>query len=238
MAQVLPYVQSPLEQLTPYIGQLGEGVREIGTKIANNRKSENFNKIINDPNSSDIQIANAFSQLPKDIKESSGPLYTQALRNRGQAAQQAGKVNEGLNTQGFKSSASRLRELLPKTGSSVFVSFPGTQTYQDRAEFDKLGFLLADNVYTHFNKGALTDKKFDYVKNELAPQAGLLQGENEARISALERIAGLPPDIDPEKLDSIIDKEVKSVKKSGKNKPTLNELFPYEGELSPSGLPQ
>ena len=52
----------------PYIGQLGQGVRDIGTKITSNRKSENFNKIVNDPNATDIQIATAFSQLPKDIK--------------------------------------------------------------------------------------------------------------------------------------------------------------------------
>lgn len=216
MAQVLPYVQSPLEQLMPYIGQLGQGVRDIGTKIQTNKKTENFNKTVNDPNATDIQIANAFSQLPKETKEFSGPLYTQAIKARGEQAKKSQELQQ--TREGLKSSIDFLEEALPYTGArfgggkALLRNVPGTEAFAKAKEFDSTGFWVTDNVYTHFNKGTVSDAKLELIKKDLSPRSDLFESENRARINSLKRIMALPADISKEKFDAIVDKEVKSVK--------------------------
>ena len=68
MVQILPYVQSPLEQLTPHIAQAATHVTEGFKKQRENRLIQANEKILNDPNSSVIQKNAAFSKMPLDYK--------------------------------------------------------------------------------------------------------------------------------------------------------------------------
>jgi len=85
MVQVLPYNPSPLEQLTPYLSQISQQIGEAYTKRAENQKAQQNYSILNDPNSTPIQKAMAFSKLPADTKKSSSPVWASILGPQAQS---------------------------------------------------------------------------------------------------------------------------------------------------------
>lgn len=94
--------------------------------------------------------------------------------------------------------AKRLHELLPQAGytKSHMTYYAGgalnRQQAQDREEFDKQGFLLADKAFTKFNKGTITKEKLQYIKDEMAPNSKYTDRTNLGRMKALETVLNLP----------------------------------------------
>lgn len=142
--------------------------------------------------------------------------------------------------EGLRTSLDTLDQLIPYTGSTGvgnIESILGAEggkagtwgglrrgSVEARKQFDALGFWSADQVYTHFNKGTMSESKLNQVKKNLAPRADLSERENKARINAMRTISNLPKDIDSKKLDKIIDQETTKVQ-SFKSKKSLEEIW-------------
>lgn len=94
-------------------------------------------------------------------------------------------------------------------------SLPGTEAYGKRKEIDASGFWAADQIYTHFNKGQISEQKLKVIQNDLAPRAGLTQKEFKARVSAMRRISALPRNAPRTVVEKEIEKERKALKKIG-----------------------
>jgi hypothetical protein len=84
---------------------------------------------------------------------------------------------------------------------------------QTREEIDNTGFWTTDKIYTHFNKGQISNVKLKLIQEKLAPHSGLSEREYKARVSALRRIANLPPDAPKYVVDNMIEREVKTLNK-------------------------
>jgi hypothetical protein len=130
----------------------------------------------------------------------------------------AKKQTEG--TAGLGESLDWLDDNLKYTGTKTvpgFSSFTAGGLRRDvvekREEFDRLGFLAADQVFTHFNKGVINKDKLKLIQNDLAPNSNNSERVNKARIAALRRIAKLPKNAPAEAVNKAIDKEVAAQKK-------------------------
>lgn len=127
--------------------------------------------------------------------------------------------------QGFQNVFDELEELFAYGG----MDFPGMKSgtiwglnreaVEKREELDKLGFWVADKVYTHFNKGTVTDKKFNEIKKELAPNSKLSERKNRGRMRALQLISNLPSNINQKAFDKFVDKQIAEVNKIPGNAP-------------------
>ncbi len=235
MVQVLPAVPSFGEKLANVLGQAGSDVAQGFIQRNQNQKDQ---EIINsfDPNASPIDQIRRFSQLSPQKQQALTPLLQQYLKTQGtqQAAQQKQEA-EALKKQeesaGLKNALDFLDENIEYSGTKYipgFKSFTAGGLKRDvvekRAEIDSTGFLAADQIFTHFNKGTISKDKLKVIQNDLAPKSNLSERENKARINALRRMANLPKDISPEKFNKILDKEVKSAKK-GDTKPSIEEIL-------------
>lgn len=134
-----------------------------------------------------------------------------------------------------------LDENLKYTGSTGFPGLfagntenflgqiPNTEAYEKRQEFTNTGWWVTDKVYTHFNKGVISDKKLKIIQEELAPRGDLFQSKNKARIAALRRLYNLPKNISSAAFDKQLEREVKAVKKipspEGQELPPLESFF-------------
>lgn len=94
---------------------------------------------------------------------------------------------------------------------------------QTRAYVDAEGFWLADQTYTHFNKGTMSEAKLEQVREKLAPNSSNSEREYIARLDAIQDIIGLPKDIPSEKLDKYIDQKVKEVQKVGEKEKNIEQ---------------
>lgn len=135
--------------------------------------------------------------------------------------------------QGLKDTLNQLEEDIPYTGTAIFGkksffgNIPGTEAYQKREEFDSSGFLAADKVFTHFNKGTISKEKLKKISEDLAPRSDLSEKKNIARIASLRRIMGLPKDISEKKLDQFIAHEKKrmGIESPSQERPPLESFY-------------
>lgn len=242
--QMLPQQPSFGSQLG---SQLGSGISQgIGESLGNYFKQKQNARALEGLKPFYLEAG-----LPEDQFESfknSGlsaseatPLLKEGISNRQQAAikQQEQQQKALLEQQkeekelsGLKSTLKQLREDIGYTGAripgkSFFGDIPGTEAFGKRKEFDAAGFLAADTVYTHFNKGTISEAKLEVIKNDLSPNSKFSERENLARINALERIMGLPSNTPPEKVDKIIEHEKKRVSDASGSKiqRTLMDIF-------------
>ena len=102
----------------------------------------------------------------------------------------------------------------PETGKPM----SNLEIKEIREGIDATGLWLADKVYTHFNVGVINKPKWEDLKNRFAPRADLPASINRARIAALERIMGLPPDAPVGAVDKMINAENKALTKIEKAK--------------------
>lgn len=159
-------------------------------------------------------------------------LVQNSMKQRGSA-----KDSESEEFSGLKNSLDWLDENIGYTGNKYIPftkSFTGgglnRETVGKRAEYDSAGFLAADQVYTHFNKGTISEAKLELIKKDLAPNSNLSERENKARVSALRRISNLPKNTNSKAVDKLINQELTAVKKisdhENKNKKLdLNQFF-------------
>jgi len=99
----------------------------------------------------------------------------------------------------------RLQQLINKLGSQ-----PGNKEMSD--ELDTLGFWYTDKIYTHFNKGVISNIKFKNLKDTLSPNSSDRPETARAKLRSLNVIAGLNPDISPKNFDKVLDSQIKKVK--------------------------
>lgn len=152
-----------------------------------------------------------------------GLLKNQGMQHKQLAKQQETVAKEAKDTQGLAETLDFLDENIDYVGntklpwSKSFLSegpLPlNRKGVETRADIDSSGFLAADQVYTHFNKGQISEFKLELIKKELAPNSKLSEREYKARISALRRISKLPRNAPQSVVDKTIDKEIKAVKK-------------------------
>lgn len=118
--------------------------------------------------------------------------------------------------------------------NATWGKIPWTEAHAKREELDKLGFLVADKIFVKFNKGVLSTPKFQYVKEELAPNASMSDASRNGRIRALKVFSGLSPDISPEAFNAVADRQIAQIKKidqqegkkSSNKRLSLDELIP------------
>jgi hypothetical protein len=148
------------------------------------------------------------------------------------------KSTSQTEQQGLSNALDWLEDNIEYTGST---SIPFTKSFsadlpltmnreglQKREEFTKTGFWATDQVYTHFNKGQISEAKLEVIKNDLSPKAELSERVNKSRIAALRRIANLPRNAPKEVVDKKINQELKAMKKiesSGENRPPIESFW-------------
>lgn len=243
MVQILDRAPTGAER---FLGGLQQSLPAISDLIMQHEKQKNLNKIIGPlmERGQDGSMGSGkgptwetlltlASSGHKDIADVLAPyVASQAKQQQEMATEERQKVAQ---QEELRPSIERLEELIPRTGmrlpftKSFFGNVPGTQAFEERKEFDTLGFLVADKVYTHFNKGTVSEAKLEQIKQNLAPRADLSERENAGRINAIKKIMNLPPDISKKNFDKVVDQELKKVgvqadKKSEKRK-SLDEIF-------------
>lgn len=230
MPQVLPQVPTFAERLggrlEQAIGQGIQGYKQHKRTLADQKVLE---AIGSNPNSSAMDYITGFSKLSPEAQKTYTPIIQSLLNNQGRADAQRVKVEgkaaekaaekEEL-TQGLNQSLDWLENNVSYTGSQWVPYSDSERTrewstdreaVQIRKEYDTTGFWAADQVYTHFNKGQISEAKLKVIKNDLSPRGDLSERENKARIASLRRISNLPSDASKEKVDKVIDAEVKKV---------------------------
>jgi hypothetical protein len=233
MVQVLPYVQTPLEQLTPYItqaaGHVGTAIRQHGINKSDQSILAQLQSQTQDGQVSPVNFYTQWGKLSEGARKKYEPFLQSHLRTQEAQAKEEIKTRGALNKEEAEKKVlqkeigtglDRLEELSSKyvgnynIKNKLLGELPFTETAEKREELDKLGIWEADRVYTHFNKGVLNQAKWNDVKNQFAPSTKNTHAQNKARINALREIIGLPPGISSAKLDKIIDKEVDKIKKT------------------------
>lgn len=154
-----------------------------------------------DIKSDDIKGLLSLGADPKDILDFSLKLNEQNQLSEKQKENQ--KEDEIL-----KNAFSNIESLIPYSGIKTIPgmkSFTGgglnRRAIQKREQFDREGFLLADKIFTKFNKGVINKDKLKVIKNEMAPNSKLSERVNSARIDALKTMSGLPQDATNEQFD-------------------------------------
>lgn len=241
MVQVLPAVPSFGDKLAQVLGEAGVNIAEGFQQRSVNKKDQTIldqiSEGISSGKMSPVQAIIASQGLSKDKRKDFsagyGPIAKEQVKvSKEQAKVSAATAEKDAAKQELVPAFKRLRELVPYGGKfgvkSVMGKIPFTEAAGKREELDTLGVWAADSVYTKFNKGTLSEVKWDDVKSRFAPHSGLSDVENEARINAMETIIGLPADISADKMESVIKSQEKMIesaekKSSGKYKFKQNE---------------
>lgn len=189
-----------------------------------------------DPNIAASFAANIYKQ--KEASKASNQA-AQAKTQEALMKQQAAEQEKEQEYEGFQNAFDSLDDLLPYAGQlwgkslGAGDSFPiNRKAIEKREQFDKLGIWLTDKVYTHFNKGTMSDAKLELIKEEMAPRVKLSERANRGRINALKTIANLPSDISKSELNKVINDQLKEVRKIPEGVPSkeAKEKYP-EGTI-------
>jgi len=227
MVQVLPYVPSFLERMAPQIKDTASGLVQGYQKYKNKKQDETILEQLKNKDVADIDYPTLWSKLSPEAREIREPFLKSALninesgakeRSKSEAKSIADTKEKDLERQELKQVFDTLKNDIEYTGSifgakSLIGRIPGTEAFEKRKQFDALGFLAADKVFTHFNKGTVSKDKLAVIRDDLSPKANLTERENKARIKALETIMGLPPETSESKLDAVVKKEKAKLKK-------------------------
>ncbi len=87
------------------------------------------------------------------------------------------------------------------------------KAYETRKEITNRGFWTTDKLYTHFNKGTITDAKLELIKKELSPRGDISPEDNRARINALKSMMKLPKNLSQKQFDKVADQKIREVNK-------------------------
>ena len=229
MVQVLPYVPSPLEQLTPHLAQFGANIGEgLARRAVNKQDQAAFKEF--ETADTDIAKFSALSKLSTERLKAVTPLYSSFMKTQAKsqelAQKQAVESAEKQEAQrGISQGFERADELIPYGGTggkqAILGHIPYTEASGKREELDSLGLWLADAVYTKFNKGTLAKVKWDDLKTKFALNSGLSDVENHARSNAMKTIMGLPSNISEDKFEQVVkkqEKEIAAIDKAEKQK--------------------
>lgn len=218
--QVLPAAQTFGNQfggvLGGALGSIGQGLVQGHLNRQTNKKDDEIlQDLAANPNASPLEMIQKFGKLSADKRKGLEGLFGDYLKT--QNTNQAKAAETEAATAGMKDTVKYLKENVKYTGLTGETS--PDKTFAARKGFDSSGFLAADYVYTHFNKGQISNAKLELIKKDIAPRSDLTQLENKARIDSLERIMALPSSAPKEQVDRIIDEEAKKAKGANKRLP-------------------
>lgn len=154
--------------------------------------------------------------LQKRLEKEKISLMEQAEQKKINLLAQQKKQEEDEEKRNLLSNADDLRKFSRYSDNLFFNNplrhVPGTEAFAARKQLDTQGLLFADKIYTHFNKGTVSDKKMDLIVKKLAPNSELTESENNARINSLIRIMGLPSDASEAEVDKVFKEEQKKLR--------------------------
>lgn len=214
--QVLPAVPSFGEKLAETLAQAGGN---IGQGFIERQQRANDQQIMNqlasNPSATSMDMIKAYTSLSKPTQATIAPLMQQYIKGQQQFADTGQEEKKQTANQ-----LNQLEEMIPYTGVTKIPFMKSStwgglarETLQKREQFTTQGFWITDKVYTHFNKGQISEKKLQQIKDNLAPRADLSERKNKGRIAALRAMASLPSDADAKIVNKVIDKGIAEVKK-------------------------
>jgi hypothetical protein len=141
----------------------------------------------------------------RDLKERKFQLEQQKFQNQ-QQKEIAQEEEKFRDIREIESGLNQLKGLITTSGGrnplkGLLREMPGTPQYSAAQQLDSQGFLMADRIFTKFNKGVVSQPKWKDIKNSFAPNSKFSNAKNFARILALEAMAGLPENISPQKFN-------------------------------------
>lgn len=202
MVQILPYVQSPLEQLAPHINQaVGSVAQGIGQWRKNKSDAAIDEQIANAK--TDMEAFNAFSKYSPEKQKNLSPVFEQLIKQFGKAKEispeqskanaekterkeRAGRLLSGVNTQ---------KGLIPYVGQTdiPFTKNFGGQfnrtSVRQRERFDVLGAEAASFFRDLDTKGQLPQGLYEEVIKPRLTSSKLSEAENEGRMLGLIDLA-------------------------------------------------
>lgn len=213
--QVLPYVPSFGERLTPILNDALANIGQGVGRMQRNKSDQAVLSSIQSGNLSDIGLASAWDKLSPEARKTYEPFLSSQLRTQENETKLKQKEESAKRTAEAEKASTR-EELIPASKALdqlIDKAAYGAGGIGASAELDASGFWYTDKVYTHFNKGVVSNVRFKNMKDDLAPNASQPPSVNRARLAALNRMAGLPADISSDKFDKVLEKEIKDVKK-------------------------
>lgn len=214
MVQVLPYVQTPLEQLTPHINQAAQSIGQGVGGFFRNRSDQQILNSIQNGEISPASLPTIWGKLSPEARATYEPFLKTQLDL--QQHQQKLEQTQAADIKKVEKEKEIAREeLAPKFDNLdklIDDQVLNVGNLEAQEALNAQGFWITDQVYTHFNKGVINKEKFKNMKDDLAPNANLRPAVNKARLKALKTISGLPEDISKEKFDKVLDQSIKKVK--------------------------
>lgn len=239
MVQVFDKVQSPLEQLNPYIQQASSQIGGALQNRAMNKRTQSILSQLENPELSQIQQATLTSQLPKQhadqyLSARKIQAYENANAQKNQAAQQAAVQKQQKEQLAQEEEIASNRALSERIRDNIKYSGPwgggfvrGTPEFSGREELDASGVIYADKSWSTINKGQMTDAKQKLILGKLAPNSELTPEQNQARVNVLDDMNKVTSNLSPEKAEKYIDKKVLQVEEIDKKSRKLGS-FAYE----------
>ena len=160
MVQVLPYVQSPLEQLTPHLAQFGANIGEGLARRAVSKQDEAAYKQFETAKTPMEQV-NAYLKFSPETQKAIGPVISSLIKNK-----QEGESS----SQNIQGSFENLVGLLGSENIGVrtnLAQFFGDKALSEQAEFENSKINLIAELRDRVNKGVLSNQKFNYLIERL-----------------------------------------------------------------------
>lgn len=202
MVQVLPYVQSPLERLTPYIAQ---AAGNIGQGIGQHYRNKTDQSILEQIQSGEISAANlpsAWGKLSESARNKYEPFLKSQLNIEEAKAKEEAKAGVKKTEKkeraiGLLKTSDEMEALLPYTGSTrvpgkSFNATPGGLNrtgLEKRNEFDTLAADAASFFRDLETKGQLPQGLYEQVIKPRLPNSELSERENLGRIKGIKALA-------------------------------------------------
>ncbi len=203
MVQVLPYVPSFGERLTPILnealGKVGEGF----SKLQKRKSDQAILEAIRSGKSSDTDLMTLWNRMsPEGRKENeaflNSQLRIQESTHKEELKRETEDIQKAEKSEGILASAKKMRDLIKYTGStkipftSSFNAIRGglnREGLQKRNKFDVLAASAASFFRDLETKGQLPLGLYEEVIKPRLPNSELEERENLGRIEGLEELA-------------------------------------------------
>lgn len=204
MVQVLPYIQTPLEQLTPHINQIAGG---IGAGVGQHYRNKADTSILTQLQSGQVSPANyptLWAKLSPEARKTYEPFLQSAIRqqeagNKENLKRETADLEKEEKSNAVLGTAKEMRDLIEYTGSTriPFTKSAGARTdsfvnregLQKRNKFDTLAASAASFFRDLDTKGQLPQGLYEAVIKPRLPNSELSERENLGRIEGLEELA-------------------------------------------------
>lgn len=247
MVQILPYIPTPLEQLTPHIAQAAGSIGSAYGQHQRNKADQTILQQIQNIQSgqqgtSTIDLPVLWNKLSPATRKTYEPFLQSELRKQEAASRETdkretGKLEKREKAESLLGTVKEMEDLIPYTGSTDIPwspSFLGNSlnrgAVQKRATFDELAASAASFFRDLETKGQLPLGLYEKVIEPRLPSSKLSERQNKGRLEGLtslaKRYGGLP--------EKEANHENESIKKSSQE---LSEGSAFEKLPSASEYP-